>query len=104
MLEPPAHHALRGRVLKLELSGQVGVRSHLGRRSRGSFQPRTNAGVSQLRAVAHQRAVSFAIGCCSRRIHRVLNDDRDTVLIFVQRLVMPSESAAGSMGNTTTPV
>jgi hypothetical protein len=41
MLEAAAHHALRRRILQLELRGQIGAGGHLGRR--GTLCPSSHA-------------------------------------------------------------
>ena len=62
VLEAVAAHALRGRVLQFELRGEIGVGGHFGRRGGCAFEPRSDAGIGQLRAIVHQGAVDLAIG------------------------------------------
>ena len=73
MLEAAAHHALGGRVLKLELRGQIGAGGNLGRRGAVALKPCAHAVIGQLRAVAHQRAVGLAIGSRAGRVHGILD-------------------------------
>ena len=62
VLKAAALHALRGGVLQLELRGEVRAGGNLRRRRGFAFEPRADARVRQLRAVAHQCAVGFFIG------------------------------------------
>ena len=85
MLKAAAHHALGRRILKLELRGQIGACGHLGRRGASAFKPGSDCVVSQLRPVAHQRAICLSIGCRARLIHGILDDHRHALLILIQR-------------------
>ena len=62
VLEAIAAHALRGRVLQFELRGEIGIGSHFGRRGGCAFEPRSHAGIGQLRAIVHQGAVDLLVG------------------------------------------
>ena len=61
MLEAVANHALRRFVLQLELRGKIGAGCHFGRSRAAALKPRAYAVVSQLRAIAHQRAIGLAV-------------------------------------------
>ena len=85
MLKSFADHALRGCILKLQLSGQSPIGRHFGRRSFSTFQPSAHGVVGQLRPVPDQCPVGLTVRDRARPVYRKLDDDRCAIFVLVER-------------------
>ncbi len=85
MLVAQHRQAPRGRVLQPQIAVEPRNGADAGRRRRCIFEPGADLVVRQLRVIADDGAIDVAAGDRARVVHERLDDDRQPVLVRIER-------------------